>query len=333
MTLLQAIAQAMAATHPSLGQSNPDDSDLRLVIHREALLAFLRQKSIFWDEEVDPDDWLQQMLDVSELLVEREREEYEFPHASFQGFFAAIQLAQSPDQTMAQQQILQNWNEAIWRETVLFYTAQLKLKPLNHILRQASALNSEAAQLAAICLKEYPRPDKVDPDLKALLEDLETVTQNSTYQKLEELLKVGQWREADQETYRLMITNPAVGKEEDQWFDCKDLEEFPCEDLRILDQLWVKYSNGKFGFSVQKQIWQECGSPMTMGKAWDEFCVKVGWQDPTASRYMSSHELKYDLTFSPTGELPFRLVWVRWGGWSWILIGRCLFSRAETCKL
>ncbi len=32
-----------------------------------------------------------------------------------------------------------------------------------------------------------------------------------------------------------------------------------CEDLRTIDQLWVKYSNGRFGFSVQKRIWHSIG--------------------------------------------------------------------------
>jgi len=36
-----------------------------------------------------------------------------------------------------------------------------------------------------------------------------------------------------------------------------DISEIPATDLRTIDQLWVKYSSGKFGFSVQKQIWYE----------------------------------------------------------------------------
>lgn len=332
MALLQTIALHMLST-PS---QTADPNEERLVIDHHDLLALLQPHPILQKAQVAPADWLKQILDVSELLVEREPKEYEFPHASFQGFFAARELAQLQNTTIAQNLVLQNWNTALWRETVLLYTAQLDPDDLNDIIRKACELDSEAAQLAKLCLQEYPRPEKVDPTLQTLFQNLETVTQNSTYAKLEELLKAGQWREADQETYRLMITNPAVGKEEGQWFDRKDLEEFPCEDLRILDQLWVKYSNGKFGFSVQKKIWQGCGSPMTSGKAWDNFCVKVGWQDPTASHYMSSDELKYDLTFSPTGELPL------WGGGvgSWLLswgglgVASSFFlSRAQTCEL
>ncbi|HYX15858.1 MAG TPA: GUN4 domain-containing protein [Nostoc sp.] len=43
------------------------------------------------------------------------------------------------------------------------------------------------------------------------------------------------------------------------WLDYKSIENFPCTDLRTIDRLWVKYSNGHFCFSVQKRIWLECG--------------------------------------------------------------------------
>jgi hypothetical protein len=99
------------------------------------------------------------------------------------------------------------------------------------------------------------------------------------------LLKAGEWREADKETDRRMLE--AVGRKEDDYIRAEELKTFPCKDLRTIDRLWVKYSQGKFGFSVQKQIWQECGSPTNSGKDWDKFCVKVGWQDKTASRYFT----------------------------------------------
>lgn len=41
-----------------------------------------------------------------------------------------------------------------------------------------------------------------------------------------------------------------------------DMREFPCTDLQTIDQLWVKYSNGHFGFSVQKQIWTKLGGQL-----------------------------------------------------------------------
>lgn len=313
IALLQAIAIGMVTSKAK-----------RLTINRATLLHFLSQHPLLQDEAVEPAEWLRAIVDVSELLVEREPGEYEFPHASFQGFFAATWLAKPQDRETLQknaQLVLQNWNDALWRETVLLYTAQLSPGLLSQVIRKACEPGGEAAELAALALQEYPRPEKIGEDLKILLQDLTTVAQDSKYQKLEELLKAGQWREADQETYRLMITT--VGKEEGQWFDRKDVEEFPCKDLRTLDRLWVKYSNGKFGFSVQKRIWQYSGSPMSPGKEWDDFCARVGWQGSTASgEIRSSDEPKFDVNFSPRGELPFMRsafsVWIflrpPWGG-------------------
>jgi hypothetical protein len=47
-----------------------------------------------------------------------------------------------------------------------------------------------------------------------------------------------------------------------------------------MDQLWVKYSNGKFGFSVQKQIWLELGGKLDGEPDWDtlrKLGSRVGW--------------------------------------------------------
>ena len=69
----------------------------RQTVKREPLLNFLRRHPILRAEEVDAAEFLKQIVDVSELLVEREPGEYEFPHLSFQGFFAATRLAGAED--------------------------------------------------------------------------------------------------------------------------------------------------------------------------------------------------------------------------------------------
>ncbi|MBW4600116.1 MAG: GUN4 domain-containing protein [Calothrix sp. FI2-JRJ7] len=33
-----------------------------------------------------------------------------------------------------------------------------------------------------------------------------------------------------------------------------------CQDVYTIDSLWVKYSGGRFGFSIQKQIWESLKS-------------------------------------------------------------------------
>ena len=61
------------------------------------------------------------------------------------------------------------------------------------------------------------------------------------YKKLRNFLAKKQWRDADQETATLMFT--AVGRERKSVSDIlsiKQLRAFPCEDLSIIDHLWVK---------------------------------------------------------------------------------------------
>jgi GUN4-like len=81
------------------------------------------------------------------------------------------------------------------------------------------------------------------------------------------------------------------------------LEQFPCKDLRTIDQLWVSSTNGHFGFSVQKKIWEKCGRPEGLGKEWDRFCIKVGWKNKS-NVYLDYYQLKKDIHLSPAGELP-----------------------------
>ncbi|MFM6265372.1 MAG: GUN4 domain-containing protein, partial [Dolichospermum sp.] len=77
------------------------------------------------------------------------------------------------------------------------------------------------------------------------------------YSKLRDLLKAGKWKEADRETRRVML---CVGEREGSgWLNVESIDNFPCEDLSIIDKLWVKYSDGRFGFSVQKRIYQGLG--------------------------------------------------------------------------
>lgn len=38
----------------------------------------------------------------------------------------------------------------------------------------------------------------------------------------------------------------------------EDIKKFPCSSLKAIDQLWTQYSGGYFGFSVQSRIYEEC---------------------------------------------------------------------------
>jgi hypothetical protein len=99
------------------------------------------------------------------------------------------------------------------------------------------------------------------------------------FQKLEALLKAKKWRDADLETWELM--KKLTKREQEGWLRIEDVKNFPRQELRKMDQLWVKYSNGKFGFSVQKQIWLNLGGKLDGELDWDTYQKlgdRVGWR-------------------------------------------------------
>ncbi|MBR8840407.1 MAG: GUN4 domain-containing protein [Stigonema ocellatum SAG 48.90 = DSM 106950] len=151
---------------------------------------------------------------------------------------------------------------------------------------------------------------------------------NVDYTQLRDLLAARNWKEADNETYLVMLE--VVDREDGDWIRSDELLDFPCTDLGTIDRLWVKYSNGRFGFSVQKKIYLEVGG-VPDGKfyqqAWEKFGDRVGWR--VKKSWISYTEVTFDLIqLAPTGHLPA-------GGnlKNSFHLKNILFSRIETCKV
>ena len=140
------------------------------------------------------------------------------------------------------------------------------------------------------------------------------------YSQLVRLLASRKWREADEETLNKMLE--AAGRIEDGWLRREDIERFPCEDLRTIDRLWVQYSNGRFGFSVQKGIYHSRGGTTEYDeKIWESFGFWVGWR-------VKNKWLNYGSINSDTpGAFPAR--WSDEGRWWGGELGCVLFSRRD----
>lgn len=115
---------------------------------------------------------------------------------------------------------------------------------------------------------------------RRMLSEHATLTSGSTgvnYTNLRDLLAAGKWKEADVETTRAMLQ--AAKREEEGWFRYEDIENFSCEDLGIIDRLWLSASQGKFGFSVQKEIYESLGGTREYNReVWNKFGDRVGWR-------------------------------------------------------
>ena len=267
------------------------------------------------ESSINPEVFLEQIEKVSELIVKID-DYYEFAHLSFQEYLASKEIIETKQDNL----LIDNWDKSWWRETILLYSAQVNP---NNLLRQLIEIGSdEALKLAKLCLNETPR--KIDEDVSKYLtesekkeaevelENIESQVDKLLFKKLEEYLKNGQWKEADEETTRLMLQ--LGDKDEKGYLNSDDCRNFPREELRTIDRLWLDNSEGKFGFSVQKRIYLEEGGKLDDYDydSYKKMSDRIGWYKN--NKWLSYSKLLFDNTTAPQGHLP-AFFWVCfWGG-------------------
>ncbi|MBW4462827.1 MAG: GUN4 domain-containing protein [Nodosilinea sp. WJT8-NPBG4] len=126
---------------------------------------------------------------------------------------------------------------------------------------------------------------------------LETPTEQGVdYGALQELLVQQEFEEADRLTLAKLceLAGPTAVKR--KWVYFTEVEQFPVVDLLTIDRLWLIYSEGKFGFSVQRRLW------LSLGQNWDKFWPRIAWKDDNIwTRYPGG--FIWDLS-APDGHLP-----------------------------
>jgi serine/threonine protein kinase len=184
-----------------------------------------------------------------------------------------------------------------------FRKAGIPLPPPKQFNSKISDRVNEAI-LKGMGLEVEQRPQTVREWLELVNPKSEIATLTSfggkDYTHLHNLLAAGQWQEADEETRQVMLA--VVGKTAEDWLNIQDIENFPCEDLRTIDQLWIKYSKEHFGFSVQKRIYQNLGGTEEFNiDTWEAFWERVGWSKN--GKWINYKYLTFNLT-APEAHLP-----------------------------
>ncbi|MEB3312866.1 MAG: GUN4 domain-containing protein [Cyanobacteriota bacterium] len=116
----------------------------------------------------------------------------------------------------------------------------------------------------------------------ARLEDvLPLITDVDRYQRLQNLLKTGKLREADEETLGVILQQAGTSDREE--LTPEAVKRFSCSVLRVIDRLWITYTGGRFGFSVQRRVYQEVGGSLETALAQDGALLRklgdqVGWR-------------------------------------------------------
>jgi len=121
------------------------------------------------------------------------------------------------------------------------------------------------------------------------------------YRRLRQLLWAGDWAAADLETERAILS--AISQDM-QPIDRDAILQLSCLDLDTLDQLWSRYSDGKFGFRAQYELFVGADRrPL-------DFLKLVDWQGgmnlgnlPVVRVAKPYSELQFSKT-APRGHLP-----------------------------
>ncbi len=118
------------------------------------------------------------------------------------------------------------------------------------------------------------------------------------FAKLEYALSVGDFKEADQETWNILCRS--LGRPLGSKFTERDIARIPCNELLNLDGLWLRYSNNRFGFSVKSEIYE------AEGKNYRSFCEKIGYRVKRAGSmtWINGKRIIYS-NEAPRGHLPW----------------------------
>jgi hypothetical protein len=120
--------------------------------------------------------------------------------------------------------------------------------------------------------------------------------QGIDYAKLQELLIQQDFEAADRLTLEKLCQLAGDAAVKRKWIYFTEVESFSTADLQTINLLWLVYSEGKFGFSVQRELW------LSVGKNWDKLWPAIGWKSGNNwTRYPQG--FTWDLS-APRGHLP-----------------------------
>ncbi|MBV6626293.1 MAG: GUN4 domain-containing protein [Rivularia sp. (in: Bacteria)] len=191
---------------------------------------------------------------------------------------------------------------------------------LSEIQKQLDELKAQVAQLQRQINQNnrLPKPESATDNqnnnyntnasdkISHIENSLQLVSDIVRYQPLRDMLAAKKWEEADTETIRLIAD--IAGHDDLEDFRPAEVQHFPCVHLQVIDNLWLTYSNQRFGFSIQARIYQEVGGNLETtieqdSKIIQKWGERLGWREN--NRWKKCDELDWSLN-APEGSHPAR---------------------------
>jgi GUN4-like/ARM-like repeat domain, GUN4-N terminal len=180
-------------------------------------------------------------------------------------------------------------------------TSEAGLAVLMRFLQERSA--PETASAGVIEGKVYQTLRSANPQTQAFLQaefpqgivPLASERQID-YAPLQALLAEQSFEAADRLTIEKLCELAGEQAIQRKWLYFTEVSNFPITDLQTIDALWRVHSSGKFGFSVQRELW------LNAAKNWEKLWHQIGWKNGNSwTRY--PQEFTWSLE-APKGHLP-----------------------------
>jgi GUN4-like len=117
------------------------------------------------------------------------------------------------------------------------------------------------------------------------------------------MLAVGDFKGADQFARDNLIKISGPGSVRRQFVYWTEVKNLPATDLATMERLWLQFSGGNFGYSVQKRVWE------VENANFDNYIRRIGWTtidngNERKLKWFGQSEFIYDVEKAPKGHLP-----------------------------
>ena len=155
---------------------------------------------------------------------------------------------------------------------------------------------------SSLPMADDPEAADTGPDTSVEIPTYLPSTMGVDYVPLATMLAIGDFEGADAFTRDALIKIAGPGAVKRKFVYWTEVKSIPTVDLCTIERLWLQFSEGNFGYSVQKRAWDvENGN-------FDKYIRRIGWTtidngNERNLKWFGKSEFIYDLK-APKGHLP-----------------------------